>query len=144
MEGKLSSIEVERLLLEFDKCFRPTILSEERNLNIKEYSKKLSENAVFFIQKDREKNVGFATVYSNSKDRVAYLVFLAIHDKYRKKGYGYNILKKIEEIALENGMDNMKLEVRKNNTNAIRFYENNEYIYLEDASESSIYMIKSL
>ena len=84
-------------------------------------------------------------MYVNDKrNKIAYLIFLAIHEKYRKLGLGTSLITKAEKTAIDSGMKKIKLEVRKLNRNAIRFYEKNGYKYIDEASDISIYMIKDL
>lgn len=143
MINKLGKEEIKKILLEFETCFVPPISS--RNIDLDLYSEKLYNNAIFILEKDNEKNIGFISMYVNDEiNKIAYLIFLAIHEKYRKLGLGKELITKAEKTAIDSGMKKMKLEVRKLNINAIRFYERNGYKYISDASETSIYMIKDL
>lgn len=143
MINKLEKEEIKKILLEFDTCFVPPISSRDIDLDL--YSKKLYNNATFILKKDKEKNIGFVSMYVNDKkSKIAYLIFLAVHENYRKLGLGKELIDKAEKTALDNGMKKMKLEVKKLNINAIKFYERNGYKYIDEASEISIYMIKDL
>lgn len=53
------------------------------------------------------------------------------------------MLKGCEDICVSNGMLYLDLEVRKNNNNAIRFYENNKF-YITEEKEDSYMMRKNL
>lgn len=143
MINKLGKEEIKKILLEFDTCFVPPISSRDIDLDL--YCEKLYNNAIFILEKDNEKNIGFISMYVNDKkSRIAYLIFLAVHENYRKLGLGKELIDKAEKTAIDNRMKKIKLEVKKSNINAIKFYERNGYKYIDDASEISIYMIKNL
>ena len=62
-----------------------------------------------------------------SKNRVSrdefYVSNIAIDGRHRKKGYGSRLLKYAEELAREQGLSKLSLDVENTNSKAIEFYK---------------------
>lgn len=52
---------------------------------------------------------------------------IAVADKARGLGVGYRLLKQAEALAVKRRCKRMRLEVRQDNSSAIRLYERNGY-----------------
>ena len=88
--------------------------------NLEEYAKKIYDNANVIGLFYKNNIIGFSTFYcNNEKEKVAYISRIAVLDEYRSKGYGSELLSKSEQISKDNGMNQMRLEVYKDNTKAI-------------------------
>jgi ribosomal protein S18 acetylase RimI-like enzyme len=57
-----------------------------------------------------------------------YISNLAVYPEYRNKGIGTALLKKAEEIALENDAGKIVLDVETNKTDAVKLYLKNDYV----------------
>lgn len=142
---KLSDLEkMFELISEYGQYLTPTL--QERNTDIQAYAEKIFCNGVFYyITNHKNKIMGILAAYMNDvENRNAYLTFLAIKDGYRGMGAGRKLLCVVEDDAKKSGMTSMRLEVRKNNVDAINFYKAYGYFYLNNASETSFYMEKKL
>nr|WP_243270392.1 GNAT family N-acetyltransferase [Hungatella hominis] len=136
--------EAERQFLYFEKFLSPTLL--ERGIDIKSYAKKIcSHGVILFCKNDIENPMGLLGMYMNDKDAyTAYLSFLSVDPNFRGLHVGKAMMKQAEKLALENGMRNFKLEVRKSNINGIAFYKYMGYEVIEEATKDSYYMWKEL
>jgi Acetyltransferases len=130
------------LLKEFDKDFYPPISSQVKDLN--RYAAKLKKNAlVYAAQSDR--TLGFIAFYANDKiTRTAYIAFLGVHPFAQNNHIGKMLINLCFAVAEHKGMAFVKIEVKQQNKNAIRFYIKNGYEHNMRASNDSIYMIKTL
>lgn len=138
-------LNIFQLLNEFNNVFDTPISDKVLDLEI--YSKKLKENACVYVLKNVKNNInlGFIVFYSNNKiNNTAYISFLGIKAEYRKFGIGKKLLDLCLKKAKNENMQNIKLEVQNSNINAIKFYLNNGYNFLEKCSENSVYMIKKI
>ena len=61
----------------------------------------------------------------------AHLIIFAVDPVYRRQGIGEGLLKWLEKTAFVAGVETIVLEVRSNNRNARRFYENKGFKYFE-------------
>lgn len=61
-------------------------------------------------------------VYNLLYDRIE-IEYIIVHDDYRKQGIGSKLLQEIEN----NNINNITLEVRESNVEAINFYKNNGF-----------------
>ena len=106
---------------------------------------KIIHNAVFIVASIDDIPVGYIAFYANdSINKTAYVSLLAVNPDYHNQGIGHTLMQECEKVALNNGMCQIKLTVRKLNENAIRFYQKHDFTYLRDLDEIRIYMIKSL
>lgn len=89
--------------------------------------------------------LGYAAMYANDMDnRTAYISLIAVDKTKQGCGIGSSVLQACIGTAYEKGMHIIKLEVKKDNKKAIKFYERNGFTKLEDCSAESIYMQKVL
>ena len=54
-----------------------------------------------------------------------------VYEKYRKKGIGKSLIEHTKRKALDEGYDELSLIVFSDNTNAIKFYNDNEFEYVK-------------
>lgn len=108
-----------------------------------EITDKLIKNAKILVAYDEE-ILGYNAFYcNNSVTKTAYISLIAVDSTKQNKHIGQALLKVCEDICVSNGMLYLDLEVRKNNNNAIRFYENNKF-YITEEKEDSYMMRKKL
>lgn len=79
----------------------------------------------------------------------AHICNVAVHPDYRGRGYGKQIFMVLEELARENSMSMMTLEVRRSNTVAQNLYHACGFLdvgyrkrYYEDNKEDALIMFK--
>lgn len=79
----------------------------------------------------------------------AHICNVAVHPDYRGRGYGKQIFMALEELAKENSMSMMTLEVRRSNTVAQNLYHACGFLdvgyrkrYYEDNKEDALIMFK--
>lgn len=134
--------EILCLLNEFDNIFYPAI-SEKVDI-LENYANKLSLNAFVYLVKTN-KYLGFVTLYANDyTNKTAYISFIGVKKEARNMKIGKKLLKLCYKKAKEQEMKFIKLEVQNWNLNAIKFYENNGFSYVDEASSESVYLIKEI
>lgn len=98
-----------------------------------------------FIVADGDQPMGYAALYANNMEtRVGYISLIAVLPEYQKKRIGSKLMETCEEIAKENGMETIRLEVYLNNYKAISFYEQHGFQKQHETDHGSMYMIKPL
>ncbi len=121
-----------------------TNLNKEPNA-LKEFSVKFSEKAFCYLLQVNNHDVGFVTFYANdTTTKTGYISLIGINSPYQAHGYGKLLINYCFDIMIKNGMEKVKLEVLKSNTNARSFYSHIGFNYLPDCSENSYYMQKNL
>ena len=134
--------DILRILNEFDEVFSPSI--SEKVDNISDYASKLSENAYVYVAYGTQ-NLGFVTLYANDyESKIAYISFIGVKKEAQNMKIGKKLLKDCFEKSAKLGMKHIKLEVQKENLNAIEFYKRNGFAYLNEASSKSVYLIKEI
>lgn len=118
----------------------PTL--KDRGINIKEYSKKLSNSGISLATYIDNDVIGIISGYLNKK--VGYISIFIVSKDYQGINVGKSLLKKFENEAKTLNVKSLKLEVRKNNKSAIGFYKHFGFNIISDASDESYYMEKNL
>ena len=117
----------------------------ERKVDLVTYAEKLHDYGKVWCHYDMGKPVSITAGYFNDEvARTAYLSILAVDTKYRGKKLASSLLMGFETYAIQNKMEYIKLEVRKNNNAAQQFYKKYGYEVICEATDTSLYMIKHL
>jgi len=102
----------------------------------------------FVLEKDR-KIIGYLGFW-HKRDRY-HITNIAITEKLRKKGYGENLLRYIEKIAVTYKVKKISLEVRRSNYIARNMYRKYRYKvirfvrnYYQEEKEDAVVMEKKL
>lgn len=136
--------EVYRAVSEMESLLVPSLV--QRGVDIKGYTQKLAKlGKTWLVIDSHEKICGILAAYLNDEvNHVAYLSFLAVAPECRGMHYAEMLLQTAEKEAGTCGMEKFKLEVRKDNSNAIGFYCSQGYEVVEEATKDSYYMSKML
>lgn len=82
-------------------------------------------------------SIGYCVLYANnSETRNAYISLIAVRPEYQNLHIGKQLIETCLQIAESYGMQTCSLEVRKNNTSAIRFYQRNGFVFQEEKTDS--------
>lgn len=85
--------------------------------------------------------LGYCAFYANDSERKnAYISLIAVDPECQKMHIGTKLLSDSFETMRACGMSYCLLEVQKNNQNAIRFYETNHFVMIEEREKS--YLMK--
>lgn len=122
---------IEAVLRDFDTMFEPC-LSER--VKIKEYAKKLAENAVWFLVYEQEAIMAHCAVYMNQPED-AFISSIAVMEEMRGKGIGDCLWNCVEKEAKQRGVSRIRLKVIKTNLSGIRFYQKQACHILEDSGK---------
>lgn len=89
--------------------------------------------------------LGYAAMYANDLEtKIAYITLVAVKPEYQGRHIGKSLLCACESLARQRGMRGIKLEVSKENDNAIAFYKRFGFQDMEQQNQDSMYMIKEL
>lgn len=117
--------ELYDFLRNVDKDF-PEPLSDR--VDLKEYSKKMYENAVIITEIYDEQIVGMFAGYANDeKKEQAYVSFVSVVKEYRGSGIAKKLLSAFIEICRKKGFREVGLHTSLENQGAIRLYESNGF-----------------
>ena len=132
---------IEKAVTKLEKFISPNL--SERGIVIKDYARKIDSNGIAIAAVDRNEIVGILTGYVNY-DQFGYISLFSIDDEHQGVGIGKNLYRIYEQIAHDNGLKTIKLQVRKHNSKAISIYKHFGFEIVEEASETSYYMTKTL
>lgn len=74
--------------------------------------------------------------------RTAELLILCVHARWRRKGIGSGLLRRIEDQATRANLERIELEVDSDNVSAIEFYEASGFVSVGDEESNSIDRVK--
>jgi [ribosomal protein S18]-alanine N-acetyltransferase len=107
-------------------CFQPSFRFGRR------YMRQLvtRENAATWIAEEGGRMCGFAIVEWTEQNSgvIAYLQTLEVAPDWRRRGIGGELLRRVENSALDAGAEAISLHVHAENTGAIRIYEAHGYV----------------
>ncbi len=89
---------------------------------------------------------GFVSCYVNDiQNHIAFLSIIVISKAYQGLGLGTLLLDIVFTVCKQNAMRGLRLEVDKNNSNAIRFYNNRGFVKeKDDATAGTLILFKDL
>ncbi len=92
-----------------------------------------SRNGLALMAKVDDEASGFiiALVENEGTHKIGHIVTLDVTVKCRRKGLGSTLLKRMENILSERGVEAVYLEVRVDNQAALRLYEKQGYVRAE-------------
>lgn len=133
-----------RFLKETDDYFIPA-LSER--VNLKEWAKKISSNAVVFELVVDNSIIGIGATYYNDAPAFSFGTFVCVKKEYQKEMYGVDLIQRMIDYAKENGSAGFKCEVRKSNKPLVKFYkllgfEIIEEISVPNTTENGLLLLK--
>ena len=117
-------------------------LKDQNRLNV--LAEKWHSYAEFCTCRDEKGQlVGMIAFYANKPlEGVAYLPHVYVASQYRCKGFFKQMLHKVECIAQERGFTAIKLEVHKDNKNALKSYERTGFLLSSVACCKSLFLTK--
>jgi ribosomal protein S18 acetylase RimI-like enzyme len=111
--------------------------------SLEDYAQKLMVNARNYCVVKGGGLMGFTSFYANHGE-TAYLTVIAVSETSRGEGIGSKMLKGALDISANAGMKRMRLEVDKQNVEAIQFYEKHHFSIEKDTGEESVIMVKEI
>ena len=82
------------------------------------------ESLHIFIKNESLKVIAVGRLHFINKKIDTQIRFMAVDEKFQKKGYGTILLKKLERLSIENNAKRVFLHAREN---AVNFYKKNGY-----------------
>lgn len=138
---KMTQQAVCNLLADFDMNFSPPLSS---TIDLTEYSQKLSTNARFIIVYDEGKVVGFISFYLNNEEKMIYIPLISVkRDGYQHKGIG-QLMFEILKNSAKRSFYSIRLEVLKNNAQAVKFYCMQGFKVIEDRDDKRLMSLELL
>lgn len=108
-------------------------------VNIGDYSTKILNKGVRFESYHNNILVGLLVLYVNDEKKTTFITNVSVYEEYQKMGIAKNLLDNCKKFISEKKYNEITLEVFKNNTKAIRFYEKNKFKILNN-NENKITM----
>jgi ribosomal-protein-alanine N-acetyltransferase len=106
-----------------------------------------NERAIYLVYRDLDRIWGYIGMWVVMDE--GHITNLAVHPTCRRKGVGRRLILRLEEVARENGVRHLTLEVRKTNYSAQELYRQLGFVpmgirrqYYLDNQEDAIIMWK--
>lgn len=101
------------------------------------------DNYFLYAENERGQNVGFLW-YTVVEEGEVFISDLSVSPEYRMQGYGFAMMRKLEQQLMEEGVDLISLHVFDYNTPAINLYKKLGYEVYTHMDPASTYMKKDL
>lgn len=101
-----------------------------------EYLEKLADKAELLTHESLSQCLGFVFFYCNDPAKYSsYITLLMVSQSSRKLGIGAALVRYVLTLTAQRGFKVCRLEVRKENISAIKFYETMGFCQLEDRAD---------
>ena len=117
--NKATEIEIYNYLIECDSLFLPTLST---GIDIKEYSKKIHDNANTFEAYDDNIFVGLVAAYFNKEESFVFITSVSVKEKYQNQGIMFRLLHQCILKAEIEDYEEIGLHVHKDNHKALTIY----------------------
>lgn len=125
---KLSYQQVFDLFIKYNDKFVPRLSDD---VDIENYSKKVSDNALFAVYKNEDNIIGFVAYYLNLELSLVYITSVCVDFAFEGKGLAFELISKLKKKYMSS-IKIMALEVRKDNLKAFNLYNKLGFIIVED------------
>lgn len=133
-EQNLKNLESDllQLLQSLNEIYIPAICSL---VSLEEYAQKLTKYAEIYFAKFEENNIGLLALYNNDLlTRTAYISSIGVLSSFHGRGIGRMLIARAFASCQKSGMTNIRLEVSKENIDAICFYQKHGFVFSPKAS----------
>ena len=131
---KMSSEDIERILLLFDP-YSDKPNSFRGNKELKDWPKKLSDNAMILTCSDGNDVVGCIFYYENEfaiKNQEGYIVFFCVLPDYRRYGIASKMIQILKSRLSSIGIPHLRIRCAKSNIAAFRLYQKMSFDIVND------------
>jgi len=133
------------ILSHLELCSNNFIPPLDKKIVLIEYSKKIAEKAITFEAWYKQKLIGLIAAYFNDDiNCTGFISNVSVIENYNGKGLASELMKMCLNYALQNNFKEIKLEVNRNNLNAIKLYKNFNFQEIENSNNDNILMIFEL
>lgn len=133
--------DIYEYLVEMNPYFIPKL---DDRVDIKEYSKKIYQNALRLEIFKQDRLSGLLGCYINEEEGFSFITVLSVLPQFQKQGIAQLLIDELLNKLIENSKINrVVLEVSNENSNAIAFYKKNNFKIIK-SMDSSMLLSKSL
>lgn len=118
-----TTTDINALIILENNCFSTDQLAYRQFY----YFIKQSQSAKILVAIEKKQLMGYCILQLRRHSQLARIYSIAVHPDYRCQGLANLLLNKLEKLARQNDRFCIRLEVRKNNKKAIRFYLRQQY-----------------
>ena len=130
---KANKNEILNHLLLCNSQFIPELSSR---VNIEEYSTKIQNNATTFEAWDKDQLIGLIAIYFNDEIKNSFITNVSVLKTHGYLGIASKLIDACIKFAKRCGFFEIKLEVNKDNLNAINFYKKHNFIEIDKVHET--------
>jgi len=138
--NKSSDIEIGNHLFECSDSFTPPLSTY---VEIDSYSTKIFTKSVRFEAFYGDKLIGLIAMYTNNENMSTFITNVSVYPKFIGEGIGYTLLTNCKMYIASEGLKKLSLEVKRDNTTAIKFYKKNNFIITETNKENYTMELKA-
>ncbi|HGY2267681.1 GNAT family N-acetyltransferase [Morganella morganii] len=132
-----SKPEILDFMITIDNYFTPPLSTR---LHLPDFADKLYRNANLTCNKFNGMLISLSAIYVNKNE--SFLTLLAVHNNFRGKNIASQLLSYNINTLIELNIPSIKLEVYKNNTKAISFYEKFNFNIVNETEHSFFMLLK--
>lgn len=136
---KACYLRIYELLKILDTNYKPKISDLVKSID--EYAKKIKENAIVIILKNKDKDIWIIASYLNEAENSMYITTIWINPEFQWQGLWTTLIHELIDYWKKEKIWSIELEVHDINIWAQKFYEKNNFIVKEKTNKNSKIMI---
>ena len=114
-------------------------------VDLDEMARKFAAYGTVVELTENDTRIGFAAFYHNDrKMRRAFLSMIMVKPEFQEHGYGAQLLERVEQECIGDGMKALALEVRTDNQDAIHLYKDHGFVVANAFAKEKWIMEKRL
>ena len=110
--------------------------------DIKSYSKKICDVATTYEIWGGKQLIGLCAVYFKKLDTSVFITNFSVIESFTKKSIGTTLFKSVIQEVASYSVSKVELEVQKENTRALKFYEKQGFYINNETAETFFLILK--
>lgn len=136
MEFYFNFSSIEQIFAHLKACDTFFVPKLSSYVSIEAYSEKLFDKAVRIECFEENELLGLLAFYVNLDSNSCFITNVSVDKKLKGKKIGDSLIFELDNYCLENNINHIQLEVRKENVKAIYFYKKHNFVLLKESIDN--------
>ncbi len=132
MEFQLNTSTTKQIVTHLKRCDDLFVPNLSSYVDMESYAGKLFNKAQRIEYFKENELLALLAFYVNFENNFCFITNVSVDRKLKGKKIGDTLLTRLVEFCLENGINKIQLEVRKENCKAINFYKKHNFTLLKE------------
>lgn len=140
---KIKTATEQQICAHLKECNNHFFPPLSERINIESYSKKIAVKSITFEAWSENTLVGLVATYMNAETSTAFITNVSLLKNYMGLGISTELTNRCIEYVQQNNFKEIKLEVHKNNANAIGLYKKFNFIKYDSKDDLDLMKLQT-